>query len=47
MRNVVRLYGLGGRLLQAVKSLYTDSKACVRVENELSEWIPVQVGLRQ
>ena len=34
MWNVLRLYGIGGRLLQGVKSLYADSKACVRVGNE-------------
>ena len=47
MWNVLRLYGVGGRLLRAVKSLYKDSKACVRVGDELSEWFPVRVGLRQ
>ena len=47
MWNVLRLYGVGGKLLQAVKSLYTDSRACVRVGNETSDWFPVRVGLRQ
>ena len=47
MWNVLRLYGVGGKLLQAVKSLYVDSKVCVRVGSEMSEWFPVRVGLRQ
>ena len=47
MWNVLRLYGIGGRLLQGVKSLYVGSKACVRVGNEVSEWFLVRVGLRQ
>ena len=47
MWNVLRIFGIGGRLLQGVKSLYEDSKACVRVGNEVSEWFPVRVGLRQ
>ena len=47
MWNVLRLYGIGGRLLQGVKSLYVGSKACVRVGYEVSEWFPVRVGLRQ
>ena len=47
MWNVLRMYGIGGRLLQGVKSLYVGSKACVRVGNEVSEWFPVRVGLRQ
>ena len=47
MWNVLRLYGVGGKLLKAVKSLYGGSKACVRVGNELSDWFEVRVGLRQ
>ena len=47
MWNVLRLYGIGGRLLRGVKSLCVGSKACVRVGNEVSEWFPVRVGLRQ
>ena len=47
MLNVLRLYGIGGRLLWWVKSLYVGSKACVRVGNEVREWFPVRVGLRQ
>ena len=43
----MRLYGIGGRLLRGVKSLYVGSKACVRAGNEVSEWFPVRVGLRQ
>ena len=27
--------------------MYVGSKACVRVGNEVSEWFPVRVGLRQ
>ena len=47
MWNVLRLYGIGGRLLRGVKNSYDGSKACVRVGNEVSEWFPVRVGLRQ
>ena len=46
MWNVLRLYGIGGRLLQGVKSLFVESKACVRVGNEMSELFLVGVGLR-
>ena len=45
--DVLQLYGVGGKLLRAVKSFYVGSKACVRVGSELSEWFPVKVGLRQ
>ena len=47
MWNVLRSYGVDGRLLKAVKNLYVGSKAYVRVGNELSEWFPVRVGLRR
>ena len=35
------------KLLKAVLSFYVDSRACVRVGNDVSEWFPVNVGLRQ
>ena len=44
---VLRLYGIGGRLLNAVKSFYVESRACVRVGNSESDWFDVKVGLRQ
>jgi len=44
---VLRMYGVGGNLLKAVKSFYDGSKACVRVENQMSDCFPVNVGLRQ
>ena len=34
-------------LLKAVQSFYVDSRACVRVGNDVSEWFPVNIGLRQ
>ena len=36
-----------GKLLKAVQSFYTDSRARVRVGNDVSEWFQVSVGLRQ
>ena len=38
---------MGQELLKAVQSFYIDSRACVRVGNDLSEWFPNNVGLRQ
>ena len=37
----------GGRLLGAIEALYKESKACVRVEVELTEEFVVKQGLRQ
>ena len=45
--DVLVMYGVGGRLLRAVKSLYNDSRACVRVGTGVSDWFPVRMGLRQ
>ena len=42
-----RLYGVGGKLLKAVESFYIDSRSYVRVRNDVREWFPVNVGLRQ
>ena len=33
--------------MKAVPNFYVDSRACVRVGNDVSEWFPVTVGLRQ
>ena len=33
-------------MLKTVKSFYVDSRACVRVGNDVSEWFPVNVELR-
>ena len=31
MWQMLRVYGVGGKLLKAVQSFYVDSRACVRV----------------
>ena len=46
MWQMQRLYGVGGKLLKAVQSFYVDSRACVRVGNDVSEWFLVNDGLR-
>ena len=47
MWQMLRVHGVGGKLLKAVQSFYIDSRACVRVGNNVSECFPVNVGLRQ
>ena len=47
MWHMLRVYGVGGKLLKAVPIFYVDIMACVRVGNDVSEWFPVNVGLRQ
>ena len=34
---ILRVHGVGGKLLKAVQSFYVDSRACVRVGNDVSE----------
>ena len=45
MWQMLRVYGVGETLLKAVQSFYVDSRACVRVVNDVSEWFPVNVIL--
>ena len=47
MWRTLATYGVSGRLLRAVKALYENSKARVRVEDELTECFEVQQGVRQ
>ena len=44
---MLRVYGVGEKLLKAVQSFYVDSRVCVWVGNDVSEWFPVNVGIRQ
>ncbi|XP_068206843.1 uncharacterized protein [Palaemon carinicauda] len=39
--NMMRFYEIGGRLLQAVKSLYIGSKVCVKIRNEANDAVLV------
>ena len=47
MWQMLRVYGIGGKLLNAVQSFYIDSKERVWVGNDVGEWFKVNVGLRQ
>merc|ERR1711895_129466 len=44
---VLRIYGIGGRVLRGIMSFYVEGKACVRVGGEISESFEVKRGLRQ
>ena len=47
MWRMLGAYGVGGKLLKAVQSFSADSRECARLGNDVSEWLPVNVGLRQ
>ena len=42
---MLRVYGVGRKLLKAVQCFYVDNKVCVGVGNDVSEWFPVNIGL--
>ena len=44
---VLQEYGIGGQLLQAIKSFYCQSEVCIRVNGKRSEPFHVGIGLRQ
>ena len=44
---MLRVHEVGGNIFKAVQSFYADSRACVRVGIDVSEWFPVNVKLRQ
>ena len=44
---VLRAYGVNGQLIRAVRSLYDDGKACVRVQDQKLDWFGVGQGVRQ
>ncbi len=43
----LRVYGVGGKLLEGVRSFYENASASVQVNGELSENFKVKVGVRQ
>ena len=47
MWQMLRVNGVGIKLLKAVPSFYVDSMVCVQVGVDVSEWFPINVGLRQ
>ena len=47
MWQMLRVYGVGGKLLNAVQSFYVDCRACVRVRMNVNAWFLVNAGLRQ
>ncbi len=45
--DTLRVYGVGGQLLEVIKSFSENASASVRVNGELSESFKVKVGVRQ
>jgi hypothetical protein len=47
MWQVLRVFGVSGILVDAIKKIYERSVACVRIGQKEGPWFPVRVGLRQ
>ncbi len=45
--DVLKIHGVGGKLLSAIKSFYEEASACVRISGDTSELFEIKVGLRQ
>ncbi len=45
--NVLKIYGVGGQLMERIKASYREANACVKVDGELSDSFAVGVGVRQ
>ncbi len=43
----LRVYGVGGQLLERIRFFYENASASVRVNGELSESFNIEVGVRQ
>ncbi len=41
------LFGVGGKLLSAIKSFYEAASACVKLNGETSKHFEIKMGLRQ
>ena len=44
---ILRMYDLGGKLSNGIKSIYVNSLACVRVKGSESECFMIDSGMRQ
>ncbi len=47
MWDVLKIYGVGEKLLSAIKCFYEDASACVKNTDETSEHFEIKMGLRQ
>ncbi len=45
--DTLRVYGVGGKLFEGIKSFYENASDSVQVNGELSEGFNVEVGVRQ
>ncbi len=44
---VLRIHGVGGKLISAIKSFYEAASSCFKINGDTSEHFEIKVGLRQ
>ncbi len=45
--DLLKIYGVGGKVLSAIKSFYEEASAYVKISGETSEYFEIKVDLRQ
>ncbi len=45
--NVVKIYGVGGQLMEGIKAFYKEANACVKIDGQLNDSYAIGVGVRQ
>ena len=43
----VQALGIGGKFLAFLKELYRSVKCCVRVNEHMTDWFNIEIGLKQ
>ena len=47
IQQVLRMYDVGGKLFNGIKSMYVNNLACVRVKEGKSECFRIDIGVKQ
>ncbi len=45
--NVLKIYGVGGQLMEGIKAFYREADGCAKVDEEFGDSFAVGVGVRQ
>ncbi len=45
--DILKVYGVGGSLMNGMKAFYKDVKACIKVNGKISEIFGIQQAVRQ
>ncbi len=45
--DVLKIYGVGGQLMEGIKAFYREANACIKVDGELTDGLGIGMGVRQ